>query len=196
MPIVGSLSVNWAAEVKALEDEVERLRAQIHSCGECGAQMVGADFLTAVDKAVEGRVPELQERNAELHGEVDHLRAALADKALLLERYAVVRDENERLRSVLRTVQQWDSLNPPAPSTDFPWLRKLVDDALGDESKGRWPVKDVHVADGVARPSAMATWLDWFIGEESLGQFLKHLEGKRVRVTVEVLDDERKAGGG
>ncbi len=40
------------------------------------------------------------------------------------------------LASALRRVQQWDCLNPPATHlcVDFPWLKKLVDDALDDAS--------------------------------------------------------------
>ncbi len=38
------------------------------------------------------------------------------------------------LASALRRIQQWDCLNPPATHlcVDFPWLKKLVDDALDD----------------------------------------------------------------
>lgn len=37
-----------------------------------------------------------------------------------------------RLRDTLRRIQEWDCLNPPDPKSDFPWLKRLVDEALRD----------------------------------------------------------------
>jgi hypothetical protein len=41
--------------------------------------------------------------------------------------------EIDRLRAALMRVQEWDCLNPPRQDLlhDLPWLRRLVDEALG-----------------------------------------------------------------
>jgi hypothetical protein len=38
-----------------------------------------------------------------------------------------------QMRIALRKIQQWDMLNPPRPEmcADLPWLKRLVDEALG-----------------------------------------------------------------
>lgn len=48
-------------------------------------------------------------------------------------RIAELEAEVTRLRAAIVRVQQWDMLNPPNPlfCADFPWLRALVDEALG-----------------------------------------------------------------
>jgi hypothetical protein len=37
-----------------------------------------------------------------------------------------------KLETALRTIQQWDCLNPPRPEllADLPWLKRVVDEAL------------------------------------------------------------------
>lgn len=40
------------------------------------------------------------------------------------------------LEAVLSRIQSWDMLNPAATGTDFPWLKKLVNDALSVDSVG------------------------------------------------------------
>ncbi len=51
------------------------------------------------------------------------------------ERITILESEIDRLRVALRTIQQWDCLNPPATHlcADLPWLRGVVDDALAAE---------------------------------------------------------------
>lgn len=44
--------------------------------------------------------------------------------------------EIERLRAALQRISEWDSLNPPDPRSDFPWLKRLVDEALGCDKAG------------------------------------------------------------
>jgi hypothetical protein len=43
--------------------------------------------------------------------------------------------ERLRLRLVLVQIQDWDCLNPPDARlcADHPWLRRLIDNALGDD---------------------------------------------------------------
>ena len=61
----------------------------------------------------------------------------LANRALTAEQQ---RDdalaEITRLRLVLMQIHDWDCLNPPADHSDFPWLKRLVDNALGLGSHG------------------------------------------------------------
>ncbi len=38
--------------------------------------------------------------------------------------------EHQKMIVALTQIKQWDSLNPPDPNTDFPWLKALVDNAL------------------------------------------------------------------
>jgi hypothetical protein len=138
------LARGWFAETagplveaaKALEDEGELLTRQRDELLERRQPLTEDEKPCDDCQTCHCPTTWAKKKLAELATQRDEARAALADKALLLERYAVMRDEAERLRSALRTIQQWDSLNPPASGTDFPWLRKLVDDALGDEPKG------------------------------------------------------------
>lgn len=40
-------------------------------------------------------------------------------------------DNAARYESALKTIQQWDAINPPpSDGSDLPWLRRLVDEAL------------------------------------------------------------------
>lgn len=75
------------------------------------------------------------------------------DEAMLARAYAKIiaarpaaggageaaRAERDKLRAVLRRIQQWDCLNPPDRNLchDHPWLRRLVDVALGDDTTAR-----------------------------------------------------------
>lgn len=86
--------------------------------------------LTAERIAFMGQGPysHFQEMERELNGLDMKLGNAL--RAIGLEHA-----ENERLRAALQRIQQWDMINPPSEtmiwrSTDFPWLKRLVDDAL------------------------------------------------------------------
>lgn len=58
----------------------------------------------------------------------DHRKDSLALMALL----EAEKRKSERLEAALRTIQQWDCLNPPAVELlqDLSWLRKLVSIAL------------------------------------------------------------------
>lgn len=54
----------------------------------------------------------------------------LRDVQCLDDRHALL-GEVGRLREALKTIQGWDMLNPPPQDgSDFPWLKRLVDDAL------------------------------------------------------------------
>jgi hypothetical protein len=52
----------------------------------------------------------------------------------LVDAVADLRERAARMEQALRRIQQWDCLNPPAVHlcSDFPWLKKLVNDALDD----------------------------------------------------------------
>jgi hypothetical protein len=76
--------------------------------------------------------------------EIDRLRAKLdeADGVLAaatsaiteqLNRAVALRRECDRLRAALIRIQEWDCLCPPRQDLlhDLPWLRRLVDEALG-----------------------------------------------------------------
>jgi hypothetical protein len=84
------------------------------------------DVLT-LDMAVFFAVRAEQDWHAETRG-----RQIAADTDLAAERAA--REEAEQ---ALRTIQQWDCLNPPRADllADLPWLRRVVDAAL--EQAGR-----------------------------------------------------------
>jgi hypothetical protein len=46
--------------------------------------------------------------------------------------FSTLETKNAALVATLKTIQQWDALNPPAKEllSDLVWLKKLVDDAL------------------------------------------------------------------
>jgi hypothetical protein len=75
---------------------------------------------------LQAEVERLQERIAQL----DVMVAVACGDANHFE------GEVERLRMALKAIQDWDCLNPPNPALchDHPWLRQLVDDALGEQS--------------------------------------------------------------
>lgn len=63
--------------------------------------------------------------------------AFLVDNQRLIDGYdkvhadlAASQAEAAKLREALEVILKWDSLNPPAPGTDFPWLKTVVDEAL------------------------------------------------------------------
>jgi hypothetical protein len=86
--------------------EVDRLRARLEEC-----RLVGA--------GESGAVAEL----LQLRSERDHWQ----------RKWAEGREEIDRLRAALIRIQEWDCLNPPRQDLlhDLPWLRRLVDEALG-----------------------------------------------------------------
>lgn len=67
--------------------------------------------------------------------EVARLRAEIAGVRSGLAFY---KPEAERYRAALRTIRQWDCLNPPRPDLlgDLPWLRQVVDGALAGGERG------------------------------------------------------------
>ncbi len=54
-----------------------------------------------------------------------------SDVQALVAEVLRLRDDWVRMRSALHVLDQWDQLNPPAPMSDLPWVRKVVDDGLG-----------------------------------------------------------------
>ncbi len=72
---------------------------------------------------------------AELDAAIDRARGAVEKLESPEERHSrkVQFDRYYAMQSALVKIQQWDCLNPPRADllSDLPWLRKLVDDALG-----------------------------------------------------------------
>lgn len=73
----------------------------------------------------EGNYYEACKRIVELQAELVSTRAAK-----IREFYPLA----EAKADALRKIQQWDCLNPPRSDllADLPWLKRLVDEALGD----------------------------------------------------------------
>jgi hypothetical protein len=69
-------------------------------------------------------------------GQRDNMRADLDEAKQRNRLDNVIRatqcKEIQRLRNSLKTIQEWDCLNPPQRDLchDLPWLRQVVDDAL------------------------------------------------------------------
>ena len=55
----------------------------------------------------------------------------------LSSRLAAERKEAERRLTALKTIAQWDCLNPPRGDllADLPWLRRIVDAAIAESTK-------------------------------------------------------------
>jgi hypothetical protein len=90
----------------ALSRECDRLRARLEEC-----RLIGMGESGAVAESLQ------------LRSECDHWQ----------RKWAEGREEVDRLRAVLTRIQGWDCLNPPRQDLlhDLPWLRRLVDEALG-----------------------------------------------------------------
>ena len=105
-------------------------------CGTCKKRMVQCyDFWNSASDAtyIVYRCPLNHSSYDARKGDSDIL-AAVADADALVGALAEV----ERYRAALKRIQGWDCLNPPqsALCADFPWLRRLVDEALEPETKG------------------------------------------------------------
>ena len=70
--------------------------------------------------------------------DADALAGALATVGRFRDSLAFYRTEATRYRAALKAIQGWDCLNPPQSDlcADFPWLRRLVDEALEPATKG------------------------------------------------------------
>jgi hypothetical protein len=92
--------------VTELRAECDRLRARLEEC-----RLIGAGESDAVAESLQ------------LRSERDHWQ----------RKWAEGREEVGRLRAALMRIQEWDCLNPPRQDLlhDLPWLRRLVDEALG-----------------------------------------------------------------
>ena len=103
------------------------------------------------------QIGDLEAQLAERDREIERLRAALEHKANAnchadngthhsgCPGWERMRDEEvERLRAALEQIQHWDCLNPPDPKlcADHPWLRSVVDKALGSDKRALGRVDD------------------------------------------------------
>jgi small-conductance mechanosensitive channel len=77
-------------------------------------------------REVAERDARIRELEAMLNEQQDHLGVVRADNLRLTNRIL-------ELETALRTIQAWDCLNPPRSDllADLPWLRNVVDAALG-----------------------------------------------------------------
>jgi hypothetical protein len=94
------------AALDAARAECDRLRARLEEC-----RLIGAADSDAVAESLQ------------LRSERDHWQ----------RKWAEGREEADRLRTALIRIQKWDCLCPPRQDLlhDLPWLRRLVDEALG-----------------------------------------------------------------
>jgi uncharacterized coiled-coil DUF342 family protein len=96
-------------------DELSDLRALLQQAmaeRDAAREQVREMIQKAADQKLDG-YRELGERAAQAENARDAAQA-----------------ECRRLRETLQRISEWDSLNPPAPNSDFPWLKQLVDTAL------------------------------------------------------------------
>jgi hypothetical protein len=101
-----SFSAHAPSDLRGALAEIDRLRARLEEC-----RLIGV-------------------------GESDFVRELLRLKAECghwQRKWAEGREEIDRLRAALIRIQGWDCLNPPRQDLlhDLPWLRRLVDEALG-----------------------------------------------------------------
>jgi len=94
------------------------------------------DDLLREKEAAEARADELQrERDAALRQggmTLDSLSVMVDKRDAAVASAEQARREADQLRAALRTIQEWDCLNPPQADlcADLPWLKQLVDAAL------------------------------------------------------------------
>jgi hypothetical protein len=102
------LQCAWHAPADLYEAlaEIDRLRARLEEC-----RLIGVGESDAVAELLQ------------LRSERDHWQ----------RKWVEGREEIDRLRAALTRIQGWDCLNPPRHDLlhDLPWLRRLVDEALG-----------------------------------------------------------------
>jgi hypothetical protein len=67
--------------------------------------------------------------SAKAAAESVELQEAKAREEHWYRKYKAADAKLNKLWGLVERISQWDQLNPPAPQSDLPWLKKLVEEA-------------------------------------------------------------------